>query len=218
MFWNIFWSFQHSKSVGILWGVFTVCSAILNIVVFLQEEWVGETSTSKSPGHFGLWRFCTVLSHSSDSSSSSSSQPAEEVVCMGQLDNFASILSPAFRFELYPVLMLIIHFLFKKPKFVNWIIINIQFIIFRAATVFVGLAVIVGVLSVMSLLLFCFMKSGTVFEVCGVMQLLTGKSFELLPNCIDWACSVDNWFYMTLTHINSLKIDYQCARHLCARQ
>jgi len=137
---------KHSKSVGILWGVFTVCSAILNIVVFLQEEWIGETSTSKSPGHFGLWRFCTVLSRSSDNSASSvgdsfsSSQPAEEVICIGQLDNFASILSPAF----------------------------------RAATVFVGLAVIVGILSVIALLLFCFMKSGTVFEVCGVMQLLTG--------------------------------------------
>ena len=95
---------QHSKSVGILWAVFTVCSAILNIVVFLQEEWVGETSTSKSPGHFGLWRFCTVLSRSSDNSASSvgdtfsSNQPAEEVICIGQLDNFASILSPAFRY------------------------------------------------------------------------------------------------------------------------
>ena len=162
--------------------MFTVCSAILNIVVFLQEEWVGETSTSKSPGHFGLWRFCTVLSHSSDSSSSSSSQPAEEVVCMGQLDNFASILSPAFRYTLYQVLMLMMHYL--KRKICKLTYYQYLFPHFRAATVFVGLAVIVGVLSVMSLLLFCFMKSGTVFEVCGVMQLLTGKSFEILPNCI----------------------------------
>lgn len=137
---------KHSKSVGILWGVFTVCSAILNIVVFLQEEWVGETSTAKSPGHFGLWRFCTVLSQSGDSSISSlgdsysSSLPTEQEHCVGELANFGTIISPAF----------------------------------RAATVFVGLAVIVGVLSVISLLLFCFMKSGTVFEVCGVMQLLTG--------------------------------------------
>merc|ERR1711997_1002912 len=117
----------------------------------MQEEWVGETSTSKSPGHFGLWRFCTVLSTGNSDSSSvpnsggdsylASIQPSnEEVMCVGQLDNFASIKSPAF----------------------------------RAATVFVGLAVIVGILSVVALLLFCFMKSGTVFEVCGVMQLLTG--------------------------------------------
>ena len=49
------------------------------------------------------------------------------------------------------------------------------FIQFRAATVFVGLAVIVGILSVVALLLFCFMNSGTIFEICGVMQLLTGR-------------------------------------------
>ena len=53
--------------------------------------------------------------------------------------------------------------------------INSSILFYRAATVFVGLAVIVGILSVIALLLFCFMKSGTVFEVCGVMQLLTGK-------------------------------------------
>ena len=56
----------------------------------------------------------------------------------------------------------------------------IHFSFYRAATVFVGLAVIVGILSVIALLLFCFMKSGTVFEVCGVMQLLTGKTLVFL--------------------------------------
>ena len=52
---------RQSKSVAILWGVFTFCSAILNIVVFLSEEWVGATDKAKSPGHFGLWKFCMVL-------------------------------------------------------------------------------------------------------------------------------------------------------------
>ena len=47
--------------MAILWGVFTFCSAILNIVVFLSEEWVGATDKAKSPGHFGLWKFCMVL-------------------------------------------------------------------------------------------------------------------------------------------------------------
>ena len=49
---------RQSKSVAILWGVFSFCSAILNIVVFLSEEWVGATENSKSPGHFGLWKYC----------------------------------------------------------------------------------------------------------------------------------------------------------------
>ena len=55
---------RQSKSVAILWGVFTFCSAILNIVVFLSEEWVGATDKAKSPGHFGLWKFCMVLKRS----------------------------------------------------------------------------------------------------------------------------------------------------------
>jgi hypothetical protein len=92
---------RHSKSVAILWGIFTLCSAILNIVVFLQEEWVGHTETSKSPGHFGLWRFCTILAESNGGSGSLietvSGVESESVRCVGRLDNFASILSPAFR-------------------------------------------------------------------------------------------------------------------------
>ena len=31
---------RQSKSVAVLWGVFTFCAAILNIVVFISEEWV----------------------------------------------------------------------------------------------------------------------------------------------------------------------------------
>ena len=34
---------------AILWGVFTVCSAILNIVVFISPQWVGDTELSKGP-------------------------------------------------------------------------------------------------------------------------------------------------------------------------
>lgn len=52
---------RQSKSVAVLWAVFAFCSAILNIVVFLSEEWVGATDKSKSPGHFGLWKFCIFL-------------------------------------------------------------------------------------------------------------------------------------------------------------
>ena len=53
---------RQSKSVAVLWGVFTFCAAILNIVVFISEEWVGATEVSKSPGHFGLWKYCIFLS------------------------------------------------------------------------------------------------------------------------------------------------------------
>merc|ERR1719510_1535083 len=86
---------RQSKSVAILWAVFTFCSAILNIVVFMSEEWVGATDKSKSSGHFGLWRFCIFLSGSSLSASGLFPEP--EIRCIGSLVNFSSILSPAFR-------------------------------------------------------------------------------------------------------------------------
>lgn len=143
---------KHSRSVGILWGVFTVCSAILNIVVFLQDQWVGDTNTSKSPGHFGLWRFCTVLQANAaggdqlllllqQGAGGLVDQGGGTLMCLGSLDNFASILSPAF----------------------------------RAATVFVGISVVTSLMCVVGLLLFCVAKSSTVFEICGTLQILSGK-------------------------------------------
>ncbi len=128
---------RNCRAVGVLWAVFTVCSAVLNVVVFTSSQWVGDTSLSKGPGHFGLWRFCTVLSGGDLSE--------ESVVCIGDLNNFSSILSPAF----------------------------------RASTIFVGLSVIVAVLCVVAFFLFCFMKSNSVFELCGTMQTLEGRKQTL---------------------------------------
>ncbi len=68
-------------------------------------------------------------------------EATETVRCVGRLDDFASILSPAF----------------------------------RASTVFVGLAVIVSVLCLVTFMLFCFVKNQSVFEICGTMQFLTGE-------------------------------------------
>ena len=128
---------RNSKAVGILWGIFTICSAVLNIVVFASENWVGDTATSKGPGHFGLWKFCTVLS-----SDAESAVGGGKVVCIGEVNNFGSILSPAF----------------------------------RAASVFVGLSVLVMLLCVGMLITFlCCKKSSSVFEICGTMQFLSGK-------------------------------------------
>jgi len=136
---------RNSRAIAILWGVFTVCSAILNIVVFISPQWVGDTELSKGPGHFGLWKFCTVLSSSSDGSQDAAlygtgGDAGGSVLCIGDLNNFSSVLSPAF----------------------------------RAATVFVGLSVIVIVLCVLAFLLFLPMRSDSVFEICGTMQFLSG--------------------------------------------
>eukprot|EP00096_Caligus_rogercresseyi_P015281 TRINITY_DN772_c0_g3_i1.p1 TRINITY_DN772_c0_g3~~TRINITY_DN772_c0_g3_i1.p1 ORF type:complete len:300 (+),score=77.03 TRINITY_DN772_c0_g3_i1:130-1029(+) len=80
---------RNSRAIGVVWGTFTIITGILNILIFIQEQWVGDTPESKSPGYFGLWRFCTMLSDQSSGEGS--------LVCKGRLDDFASILNPAFR-------------------------------------------------------------------------------------------------------------------------
>jgi len=75
---------RSSKAVGVLWGIFTLCYTILAIVVFMQDQWIGDADNSKGPGNFGTWRWCT------------NSQDGREI-CRGRLDDFGTILSPAFR-------------------------------------------------------------------------------------------------------------------------
>lgn len=138
---------RNSRAVAVLWGIFTVCAAILNVVVFINEQWVGDTPDSKGPGYFGLYRFCTVLT---DRSTLLNDDVAEiilnndddrsEIVCRGTFYDFASILGGAF----------------------------------RASTIFVGISVIIAVLIVIAFLLFFFVKANSVFETCGTMQFLAG--------------------------------------------
>jgi len=118
---------RNSKAIGVLWGVFTVCYAIITVVVFMQSEWIGDSDYSKGPGNFGLWSWCKE------------SHDGREI-CRGRLEDFSTILSPAF----------------------------------RAATVFVGLAVITIVLCILALVLFFMCSSSDVFKICGSMQLLSG--------------------------------------------
>lgn len=76
---------RNSKAIGVLWGIFTICFAIINIVVFVQPQWLGDTSDSRGTGYFGLWKYCRLL------------QDGQELVCDGRLDDFNTIPSDAFR-------------------------------------------------------------------------------------------------------------------------
>ncbi len=139
---------RNSRAVGVLWAAFTLCTAVLDVVAFASSNWAGDTSESKGPGHFGLWRFCTVLSGGGGggdaAAAAASASSSASVICIGDLNNFASILSPAF----------------------------------RASTIFVGLSVIVLCVCVVAFLLFCFMKPNSVYELCGTMQFLAGENVE----------------------------------------
>ncbi|CAG0881193.1 unnamed protein product [Darwinula stevensoni] len=119
---------RNSKAIAVLWGVFTICFAIISVVVFVQPQWIGDTASSRGIGYFGLWQHCTV------------SHDGQTLACRGRLQDFASILSPAF----------------------------------RAATVFTGLSVLITFLCICAMLLFFFVRSSTVFHICGWMQVFSG--------------------------------------------
>jgi len=71
---------KNSKAIGFLWGLFSVCFAIISIVVFVQPQWIGSDSTLS---YFGLWKHCRSTTDS--------------WICQGRLDDFGSILNPSFR-------------------------------------------------------------------------------------------------------------------------
>ncbi|GAB6026162.1 hypothetical protein CHUAL_012363 [Chamberlinius hualienensis] len=76
---------RNSKAIGVLWGIFTLCFAIIDVVAFVQPHWIGDTVASRGSGHFGLWRYCYMV------------QDSNEVLCVGRLDDFNTIPSSAFR-------------------------------------------------------------------------------------------------------------------------
>ena len=112
--------------------VFTFCFAIIDVVVFIQPQWIGDTVESKGTGYFGLWKHCSLV------------QGGQEIICKGQLEDFSTILNPAF----------------------------------RAATIFVGLSVIIITLCLFAMLFFFFFSSSTVFHVCGWLQMCSGDLCE----------------------------------------
>jgi hypothetical protein len=78
---------RNSKAIGVLWGIFTICYAIIGVVAFVTPEWMGDTSSSEHPARFGLWKMCffgTSVGLSED--------------CQGRLDDISTI--PGFPFRI----------------------------------------------------------------------------------------------------------------------
>ena len=96
-------------------------------------------------------------SFSSSAPTSDGIIPEPDIRCLGSLENFSSILSPAF----------------------------------RASTVFVGLAVLMSILCLVALLLFCFMKDQSVYEICATIQALQGKMINAFNGL--WSLSLPIW-------------------------
>lgn len=78
---------RNAKAVGVLWGIFTVCYAIIVGVAFITPEWIGDTTMSENPARFGLWSSCYF--------GNGVSYAAED--CQGKLDDLPSIPNTAIR-------------------------------------------------------------------------------------------------------------------------
>ncbi|CAH1710474.1 LHFPL tetraspan subfamily member 3 protein [Aphis gossypii] len=78
---------RNAKAVGVLWGIFTVCYAIIVAVAFITPEWIGDTTTSENPARFGLWSSCYF--------GNGVSTAVED--CQGKLEDISNIPSVAIR-------------------------------------------------------------------------------------------------------------------------
>jgi hypothetical protein len=115
-----------SRIVGFVWAFLTACFAILNIYVFVQPQWIGDTLSSPRAGHFGLYSYCvsTVTDY--------------DFICQGTWTNFATILNAPFAVATFFVgfsvllilicLALFILFVFLRARLVYFICALIQII------------------------------------------------------------------------------------------
>ncbi|KAG5273784.1 hypothetical protein AALO_G00155480 [Alosa alosa] len=76
---------RNSSAIGLLWSIFTILFAILNVVVFMQPYWIGDGMDTPQVGYFGLFHYCIGDGLSRD------------LDCQGTFTEFAAIPSTAFK-------------------------------------------------------------------------------------------------------------------------
>lgn len=124
---NVTPSFKWTaRIIGFIWAFLTACFAIINIFVFVQPQWIGDTLDSPKAGHFGLYSYCvsTVTDYDFD--------------CQGTWTNFGTILNAPFAAATFFVgisvllilicLGLFILFLFLSARVVYFICALIQIV------------------------------------------------------------------------------------------
>ncbi|TNN22773.1 Lipoma HMGIC fusion partner-like 4 protein [Liparis tanakae] len=79
---------RNSRAIGVLWAIFTICFAIVNVVVFMQPYWIGDSVSTPQAGYFGLFHYCV---------GAAGPLPARELTCTGSFSDFGSIPSGAFK-------------------------------------------------------------------------------------------------------------------------
>ncbi|CAF3071258.1 unnamed protein product [Rotaria socialis] len=115
-----------SRIIGFIWAFLTACFAILDVFIFVQPQWIGDTLVSPRAGHFGLYSYCvsTIADY--------------EFNCQGTWTDFETILNAPFAVATFFVgfsillificLGLFIVFLFLRARLVYFICAIIQMI------------------------------------------------------------------------------------------
>ncbi|XP_063797072.1 LHFPL tetraspan subfamily member 4 protein isoform X3 [Pseudophryne corroboree] len=85
---------RNSRAIGVLWAIFTICFAIINVVVFIQPYWIGDSVNTPKPGYFGLFHYCV-----------GNGAANREFTCRGSFTDFSTIPSGAFKAAAFFVLL-----------------------------------------------------------------------------------------------------------------
>uniref|UniRef100_A0A9J8CBN0 LHFPL tetraspan subfamily member 4a n=1 Tax=Cyprinus carpio carpio TaxID=630221 RepID=A0A9J8CBN0_CYPCA len=85
---------RNSRAIGVLWAIFTICFATINVVVFIQPYWIGDSLSTPHAGYFGLFHYCVGDGNSN-----------RELICQGTFSDFSSIPSGAFKAASFFVLL-----------------------------------------------------------------------------------------------------------------
>lgn len=123
---------RNSRAIGVLWAIFTILFAIVNVVCFIQPYWIGDGVDTPQAGYFGLFHYCIGNGLSRD------------LTCQGSFTEFSSIPSGAF----------------------------------KAASFFIGMSMVLVLTCIGCFALFFFCSTGTVYKICGWMQLAAGKTHQ----------------------------------------
>ncbi|KAK6177146.1 hypothetical protein SNE40_015307 [Patella caerulea] len=76
---------REYRAVAVLWGLLSIIWCILNLVAFVQPQWIGDSPTSPGYGHLGVYQHCFP------------DTGRGIYTCSGSFVDFKSILNDSFR-------------------------------------------------------------------------------------------------------------------------
>lgn len=139
--------------IGFVWSLLTGCFAILNIYIFVQPQWIGDTLSSPRAGYFGLYSYC--ISENNDF----------EFDCQGTWTNFRTIVSVPFIIATFFVGLSVLLIVTCLTLFLLFFCFRARFVYFICAC----LQTCCAISLLVALIVYPFgLDNDAVREVCGV--------------------------------------------------